>query len=64
MLKVEVGGLLGLIHLALVIWAVVSITGSTAGTGSKVFWIVLILIFPIVGFILWFLFGPRAVRRY
>lgn len=59
---VQVGGLLGLIHLALVIWAIISITGSKAGTGSKVAWIVLILIFPLVGFIIWFLFGPRAPR--
>lgn len=57
-MQVEVTGLLGLIHLILVIYAVVKIIGSSAGTGSKVFWILLILVLPVLGLILWLLFGP------
>ena len=52
-------GLLGILHLALVVWAAVSILGSTASTGAKVLWILLVLIFPVVGLIIWFLAGPR-----
>ena len=52
-------GLLGLIHLALVIWAAVSIVGSNATQGYKVMWILLVLVFPVVGLIIWFLAGPK-----
>jgi hypothetical protein len=62
-MRLEVGGLLGLIHLILVVWAVVSITQSNTSTGGKVVWIVFILIFPLLGFIIWLLFGPRSARR-
>ncbi|KPQ05903.1 MAG: putative nuclease [Rhodobacteraceae bacterium HLUCCA12] len=56
----QYSGILGLIHLALVVWAAVSIIGSNASTGAKVLWILLVLIFPIVGLIIWFLAGPRS----
>ncbi|NCC28315.1 MAG: hypothetical protein EOM22_09275 [Gammaproteobacteria bacterium] len=57
-MQVEVTGILGLIHLALTIYAIVKILGSSAGTGSKVLWILLVLLLPVVGLILWLLFGP------
>jgi hypothetical protein len=59
-MNIEVGGLLGLIWLIIVVYAIVKILGSNAGTGSKVLWVVLVLIFPVVGVILWFLFGPKG----
>lgn len=52
------GGLLGLLHLILVIYAIVKIIGSSAGTGSKVLWIVLVLLLPVIGLLLWFILGP------
>ena len=52
-------GLLGLIVLVLNVYAIVKIVGSSAGTLAKVVWVVLILIFPVVGFIAWLIFGPR-----
>jgi len=55
---VEVGGLLGLVLLVLDVWAVVRILQSEAGTGSKVLWVVLILLLPVLGLVLWLLFGP------
>ncbi len=58
-MQTQYTGLLGILHLALVIWAAVSILGAPVGTGTKVLWILLVLVFPIVGLILWFLFGPR-----
>lgn len=57
---VEVGGLLGLIVLVLDIWAIVNIFQSSASTGSKVLWIVLVLVLPVIGLILWFLLGPKS----
>lgn len=57
---VETGGLLGLIHLIIVIYALVKIVQSGASTGAKVLWIVVVLILPILGLILWLLFGPKG----
>ncbi|TVR83602.1 MAG: hypothetical protein EA405_03940 [Rhodospirillales bacterium] len=56
---IEVGGLLGLLLLVLNVYAIVKTVGSGASTGAKVFWVVIILIFPLLGFVLWLLFGPR-----
>lgn len=53
-----IGGLFGLIVLILDIYAIIKTLDSNAGTGSKVLWVVLILIFPILGFIFWLLLGP------
>lgn len=55
---IEVGGLLGLLILILDVYAIVRVIGSSASTGAKVFWVVIILILPVVGLIIWFLAGP------
>ena len=57
---VEVGGFFGLLLLILNVWAIVKVAQSVASTGSKVLWIVLILLLPVFGLIMWFLFGPRG----
>jgi hypothetical protein len=57
-MNIEILGPLGLIHLILIVYAVVKIVQSHAGTGSKVIWIVVILLLPVLGLILWFIFGP------
>ncbi|WP_366925683.1 PLDc N-terminal domain-containing protein [uncultured Nitrosomonas sp.] len=56
---IEVSGLSGLILLVLNVWAIVKVVQSSAGTGNKVLWIVLILLLPIIGLILWYFLGPR-----
>jgi hypothetical protein len=53
-------GIGGLIVLVLDIWAIISIIGSGASTGKKVLWVLLVLVLPIVGFIIWFITGPRS----
>tara|TARA_R110002111_G_scaffold11662_4_gene35740 strand:+ start:573 stop:755 length:183 start_codon:yes stop_codon:yes gene_type:complete len=57
---VDIGGLVGLIILILDVFAIVKVTQSSASTGLKVFWIVIILLLPILGLILWFLLGPQS----
>ncbi len=57
---IEVGGLFGLIILVLDVWAMVKVGQSSAETGIKVLWIVLIILLPVLGFILWLLFGPKG----
>lgn len=58
----EVTGIGGLIILVLDVWAIVSIIGSAQSTGSKVLWVLLVLLLPLLGFIIWLLAGPRSVR--
>lgn len=60
---IEVTGLLGLIILALDIWAIINIIGSSASTGRKVLWSLLVLVLPVVGLIIWLLMGPRSAAN-
>ena len=55
----EISGLGGLILLVLDIWAIVKTLQSAASTGSKVLWIVVVLLLPVLGLILWWLMGPK-----
>lgn len=59
-MSVQVSGLFGFILLVLDVWALVKVVQSRATTGMKVFWIVLILLLPLLGFVLWLLFGPKG----
>lgn len=49
----------GILVLILDIWAIINILNSSQGTGTKVLWILIILFLPLVGFVVWFLAGPR-----
>ncbi|MCD6006239.1 PLDc N-terminal domain-containing protein [Halomonas sp. IOP_6] len=57
---IEVGGLLGLIWLIIVVWAIVKVAKSSAGGLAKLLWILALLFFPLAGLIAWFLFGPKG----
>jgi len=57
----EIGGLFGLLVLVLDVWAVVNVIQSAASTGAKVVWIVLIILLPVIGLLIWVLAGPRTV---
>jgi hypothetical protein len=59
---IEVGGIFGLLILIADIWAIVNIAQSGASTGHKVLWIVLVVLLPVVGLIIWLLLGPRTAR--
>ncbi|KGD66029.1 hypothetical protein Y5S_00501 [Alcanivorax nanhaiticus] len=52
--------LLALLQLALVIYAIVMIIQSSAETGAKVLWTLLVLIVPLIGLIIWALMGPGS----
>lgn len=53
-------GLLGLIVLIADIYAIYQVFTSSASTGAKVLWTLGILLFPVVGFIVWLIAGPRG----
>lgn len=59
-MSIEVTGLLGLIVLVLDIWAIVKTLDSQNTAGVKVFWILLILMLPVLGFILWLIFSSKT----
>jgi hypothetical protein len=40
----------------------VNIFQSNASTDRKVLWTVLVILLPVLGFILWLIFGPRTNR--
>ncbi len=53
------GGIVGLIILVLDIVAIVDCVKSSLDTGMKVLWIVLIILLPLIGLILYFLLGRK-----
>lgn len=57
---IEIGGLLGLIWLIILIWAIVKVANSEAGGISKLLWILILLFFPLVGLVAWLLLGPKG----
>ena len=56
----EVGGIFGLLILIADVWAIVKTVQSGASTGAKVFWIVLIIILPVLGLLIWLIAGPKG----
>lgn len=52
-------GLLGLVVFIADIWAIINIIGSSATTGSKILWVLLVLILPVIGLIVWYFAGPK-----
>jgi hypothetical protein len=59
---VEYRGLWGLLVLIADVWAIVNIVQSSADTGKKVLWVVLVIVLPVLGFVLWLVLGPRTGR--
>jgi len=56
-------GILGLVHVGLVIYAALQIFGSTADTTKKILWIVIVALFPLIGLIAWFFVGPGMPKK-
>ena len=56
-------GLIGLIILALDIWAIINVLKSVTSTGMKIVWVLLIILLPVLGLIIWAIAGPRGNVR-
>ncbi len=54
------GGLLGIIYLILLFWALYHIIQSHRGFLAKLAWIAAVIVFPILGWLAWLFLGPRA----
>ncbi len=59
---IEITGVFSLLILIADVWALVNIFQSGATTGVKVLWVVLVVLLPVIGFIGWFLAGPKTIR--
>ncbi|AKI01460.1 Phospholipase_D-nuclease N-terminal [Hoeflea sp. IMCC20628] len=57
----EYSGILGIIILVLDIWAILQIIKGGGSTGRKILWILVILLLPVIGLIIWFLAGRGRV---
>jgi hypothetical protein len=53
-------GIVGLLVLVADIYAIYNVFTSSASGGKKILWTLGILIFPVLGFIVWLLAGPRG----
>ena len=42
------------------IWAILNIFQSGESTGAKALWIVLVLVLPVLGLVIWYFAGPRS----
>lgn len=58
-MDIHVSGIVGLLILIADIWAILNIAQSRESTGTKLIWIVVILLLPVIGLIIWWLAGPR-----
>jgi len=54
------GGIIGILILAGDIWAILNISQSGAANGRKLVWILVVLLLPLLGLIVWYLAGPRS----
>jgi hypothetical protein len=52
----------GVLVLIADVWAIVNIAQSSADAAKKALWIVLVIVLPVLGFILWYFLGPRTGR--
>lgn len=60
MMNVGFHGIWGLLILAGDIWAILNIAQSSASNEKKALWIVLVVVLPLLGLILWYFLGPRS----
>lgn len=54
---------LAVLVLLLELWAINSVLRSGSGWETKGLWLVLLIFLPLVGLVLWALFGPKGVNR-
>ncbi len=52
--------IIAVLILAADVWAILNIAQSRETTGIKALWIVLVLILPVLGLLIWFFAGPKS----
>jgi succinate dehydrogenase/fumarate reductase cytochrome b subunit len=59
MMNMGYNGIWALLILIGDIWAIINIFQSSASNEKKLLWIVVVVLLPLLGLILWYLLGPR-----
>jgi succinate dehydrogenase/fumarate reductase cytochrome b subunit len=59
MMNFGYGGIIGVLILIGDIWALINILQSSAPNDKKLLWVVVVVLLPLLGLILWFFLGPR-----
>jgi succinate dehydrogenase/fumarate reductase cytochrome b subunit len=59
MMNFGYGGIIGVLILIGDIWALINILQSSAANDKKLLWVVVVVLLPLLGLILWFFLGPR-----
>ena len=59
MLGYGYGGILGVLILIGDIWALINILQSSAANDKKLLWVIVVVLLPLLGLILWYFLGPR-----
>jgi uncharacterized Tic20 family protein len=59
-MEIEVTSIIGLLILVADVWAIINIAQSTSSMVAKLVWILLVLLLPLLGLIIWFMAGPRG----
>lgn len=54
------GYVFGIIIFVLDVWAIASVINTNVSLGTKILWIALIAILPVLGLIIWYFMGPKA----
>ena len=62
MMSFGYNSLIGVLILAGDIWAILNIFQSSASNEKKLLWILVVVLLPLLGLILWFFLGPRGGR--
>ena len=59
MMDFRYSGILGALILAGDVWAIINIFQSSVSNEKKLLWILVVVLLPLLGLILWFFLGPR-----
>lgn len=54
------GYIFGIIIFALDVWAIASIINTNESATTKLIWIALVAVLPVLGLIIWWFAGPKA----
>jgi len=58
-MSIGYNSLLGVLILVADIWAIINIFQSSVSNEKKLIWIIVVVLLPVLGLILWFFLGPR-----
>lgn len=59
-MSLEVTGVFGTLFFLVIVWAIYKTIKSSASSGKKLIWILVLLLIPVLGLIAWFLLGPKG----